>query len=48
MNKKTKAWLKQIAKANHTTQEDVMTYLRKLSHSEKVIHHLDLTANSPQ
>ena len=48
MSKKTKAWLKQIANANHVTQEEVIAYLRKLSHSEKVIHHLDLAANAPQ
>ena len=48
MRKQTKAWLKRIAKANQVTQEEVLTYLRELSHSKKVIHHLDLAATPPE
>ena len=44
MSNKTKAWLKRIADANHVTQEEVIAYLRKLSHTNGVIHHLDLVA----
>ena len=42
MKKTTKAWLAKIAKLNGVTEEEVLQYLRNLSHAEKVIHHLKL------
>lgn len=44
MNNKTKEWLKRIAAANHVKQDEVIAYLRKLSHTNGVIHHLDLVS----
>ena len=38
----TKDWLAKVAKQNNVTQEEVLSYLRDLRSSKKVIHHLDL------
>lgn len=46
MSKKTQEWLKRIAEANNVTQEDVLAYLRELSHARKVTHHLNLVLTS--
>ena len=42
MKSTTKAWLEKIAKLNGVTVEDVLHYLRLLSNSPRVIHHLRL------
>ena len=42
MKKTTKTWIAKIAKLNGVTEGEVLEYLKKLSHAEKVIHHLRL------
>lgn len=42
MKNTTKEWLEKIAKLNGVTVEDVLRYLRSLSDSKRVIHHLRL------
>ena len=42
MKKTTKEWVAKIAKVNGVTEEEVLRYLRNLSHGDKVIHHLKL------
>ena len=42
MKESTKKWLEKIAKANGTTAEEVLKYLRSLSSTGMVIHHLKL------
>ena len=42
MKQTTKDWIAKIAKANGVTEEEVLRYLRNLSHGNRVIHHLVL------
>lgn len=43
MQKQSKEWVAKVAKANNTTEGEVMRYLRSLSSGKRVIHHLNLT-----
>jgi hypothetical protein len=42
MKKTTTDWLNKIAAKNGVTKEDVLKYVKSLSSSAKVIHHLSL------
>lgn len=43
-SKSTTKWLDKIAKRNNTTREKVEEYIKSLSRTGKVIHHLVLSA----
>ena len=42
MKKTTTEWLNKIAVKNGVNKEDVLKYIKSLSSSAKVIHHLSL------